>query len=118
LPTRSVVLDPQAIAMLHDLVGPDPEAMAEIVGAFLEDAPDRIAEIRAGLASGDVEVVRRAAHTLKANGLTFGAEAFASACAELEQRSKLGELDGATVLAREIERTWLEARPAIEALGA
>ena len=92
--------------------------MAEIVEAFLEDAPDRLAEIRAGLASGDLELVRRAAHTLKANGLTFGAQAFASACAELERTAKLGALDGATMLAGEIERTWSEARPAIETLGA
>ena len=65
-----------------------------------------------------LDLVRRAAHTLKANGLTFGAQAFAAACAELEQASRLGTLDGATVLAGEIERTWSEARPAIEALRA
>ena len=118
MPTRVVVLDPHAIAALSDLVGSDPEAITEIVDAFLEDAPDRLAEIRTGLASGDADLVRRAAHTLKANGLTFGAQAFAAACAELEQVSRLGTLDGATVLAGEIERTWSEARPAIETLGA
>ena len=72
MPTRVVVLDPHAIDVLSDLVGSDPEAITEIVEAFLEDAPDRLAEIRTGLASGDAELVRRAAHTLKANGLTFG----------------------------------------------
>ena len=35
-----------------------------------------------------LELVRRAAHTLKANGLTFGAQVFAAACAELEQRGE------------------------------
>ena len=80
MPTRGLALDPHALAALADLVGDDPEAITEIVEAFLEDAPDRLAEIRTGLAGDDLELVRRAAHTLKANGLTFGALEFATAC--------------------------------------
>ncbi len=79
MPTRGLALDPHALAALSDLVGDDPEAITEIVEAFLEDAPDRLAEIRTGLAGDDLELVRRAAHTLKANGLTFGAQEFATA---------------------------------------
>ena len=118
MPARGLALDPHALAALSDLVGDDPEAITEIVEAFLEDAPDRLAEIRTGLAADDLELVRRAAHTLKANGLTFGAQVFATACAELERTAKLGELGAATTLATEVERTWVEARPAIEALRA
>ena len=117
-PTRGVVLDQSAIAAFSELVGFDPEAIAQVVQAFLEDAPNRLAEIRNGLAGGDVELVRRAAHTLKTNGLTFGALSFAAACTELERTAKLGDLDAATTLAGEVERTWDNARPAIEALGA
>ena len=118
MPTRGLALDPHALAALADLVGDDPEAITEIVEAFLEDAPDRLAEIRTGLAGEDLELVRRAAHTLKANGLTFGALEFATASAELERTAKLGELGPATTLATEVERTWAAARPAIEALKA
>ena len=118
MPTRGLALDPHALAALADLVGDDPEAITEIVEAFLEDAPDRLVEIRTGLAGDDLELVRRAAHTLKANGLTFGALEFATASAELERTAKLGELGPATTLATEVERTWAEARPAIEALKA
>ena len=74
--------------------------------------------IEPSTASRDVELVRRAAHTLKTNGLTFGALSFAAACTELERTAKLGDLDAATSLAGEVERTWDNARPAIEALGA
>ena len=118
MPTRGVVLDPRALAALSDLVGGDPEAITEVVQAFLQDAPDRLAEIRTGLAGDDLELVRRAAHTLKTNGLTFGAQGFATACTELERTAKLGELDAATALAADVERAWDEARPAIETLGA
>ena len=51
MPARGLALDPHALAALADLVGDDPEAITEIVEAFLEDAPDRLAEIRTGLAS-------------------------------------------------------------------
>jgi HPt (histidine-containing phosphotransfer) domain-containing protein len=118
MPTSGIVLDPRALAALSDLVGDDPEAITEIVEAFLDDAPGRLAEIRTGLAGDDLELVRRAAHTLKANGLTFGAQMFATACAELERTAKLGEQGAATTLAGDVERSWDEARPAIAALGA
>ena len=66
----------------------------------------------------DLELVRRAAHTLKANGLTFGAQVFASRLCGARAHGEARELGAATTLATEVERTWVEARPAIEALRA
>ena len=43
----------------------------------MEEAPGILAELRAALAAGDTDGYRRAAHSLKANGNTFGALAFA-----------------------------------------
>ena len=103
---------------LLEMIGDDPELIEEIVGAFLEDVPDRLAEVAAGLAAGNAPLVRRAAHTLKANGLTFGALGFAEACRELEDAAGNGTLDGAAPIAAEVERTWTAVRPAIEALAA
>jgi len=76
-----------------------------------------MAEIRDGLADDDAEIVRRAAHTLKANGLTFGALAFADACRELEETARAGKLDAAVPIAAKIERSWAATRPAIEAMA-
>jgi HPt (histidine-containing phosphotransfer) domain-containing protein len=112
------VLDPQAVETLKELIGEDPEIIRDIVDAFLEDVPDRLAEITRGLADGDAELVRRAAHTLKGNCLTFGAFAFADACRELEETAKDGGLDAAGPMVAEIEGTWAAARPAIAALAA
>ncbi|HEY0518636.1 MAG TPA: Hpt domain-containing protein [Ilumatobacteraceae bacterium] len=62
------------------------EFAAELVGAFLEDAPVMLAQLRASLGAGDADGYRRAAHSLKANGKTFGAMEFAS-MAEATERS-------------------------------
>ena len=115
--TRAAALDPIAVDSLLEMIGNDPEMVREIVDAFLEDAPDRLAEIATGLAEGDATVVRRAAHTLKANGLTFGALGFAEACRELEDAAGSGTLNGAAPMAAEVERSWSAVRPAIEALA-
>ena len=111
-------LDQGAVGTLMELIGDDPEMVRDIVGAILEDAPERLAEIASGLADGDARLVRRAAHTLKANGLTFGALAFAEACRELEEAARGDFLDAAAPIAAEIERSWSAVRPAIEALAA
>ena len=110
-------LDRAAVRTLLEMIGDDPAMVTEVVDAFLDDAPDRLAEIATGLADGDGALVRRAAHTLKANGLTFGALTFAEACRELEDAARADQLGVAAPLAAEIERSWSAVRPAIEALA-
>jgi HPt (histidine-containing phosphotransfer) domain-containing protein len=112
------VLDPEAVETLMEMIGDDQGMVREIIDAFLEDAPDRLAEIAGGLADSDAGLVRRAAHTLKANALTFGALTFADACRELEEAAKADALEAAAPIAAEIERSWSAIRPAIEALAA
>jgi HPt (histidine-containing phosphotransfer) domain-containing protein len=45
----------------------------ELVDTFLAEAPSMLADLRESLASGEAERFRRAAHSLKSNGNTFGA---------------------------------------------
>lgn len=110
-------LDPAALETLSELVGGDREMMRDIVGAFLEDAPGRLTDIADGLANDDAELVRRAAHTLKGNALTFGALDLADSCKRLEGAAKDGELSGAAPIMAEIERTWAATRPVLESLA-
>jgi HPt (histidine-containing phosphotransfer) domain-containing protein len=114
----AAVLDPAAIRSLGDLTGDDQSLIAELVGAFLEDAPERLAEIRTGLGASDEALVGRAAHTLKANALTFGALDFAAACRDLEETARAGGgLDEGEELATLIEAEWVRARPSIADLA-
>ena len=115
---RTAALDPAAVGSLLEMIGDDREMVKEIVDAFLEDAPDRLAEIRAGLTEENAALVRRAAHTLKANGLTFGALTLAEACRALEEAAGNDTLGIAAPIAADVERSWSAVRPAIEALAA
>jgi HPt (histidine-containing phosphotransfer) domain-containing protein len=74
------------------------EFVTELVDTFIEEAPAMLAELRIARAKGDVERFRRAAHSLKSNGRTFGAV-------------KL------TTLAREFELNGLDADPTRDAAG-
>lgn len=117
-PAGVALLDADSLAALSDLIGEDHDALRDIVGAFLEDAPAQIAELRSGLECEDDQLVRRVAHTLKGNASTFGALDLAHACRELEEAAKSGPLNSAAMLTAEIEARWCAARPAIEALTA
>jgi HPt (histidine-containing phosphotransfer) domain-containing protein len=56
----------------------------ELVDTFLTEAPVMIAELHRAFAAGDAETFRRMAHSLKSNGNTFGACAFAAMARGLE----------------------------------
>ncbi len=107
-----VSLDDGALTSLRDLGGD--EFLGEVIDAFLADAPELVATLRRSLDSRNDEELRRAAHTLKSNGATLGAEGFAELCRTLEQRAKAGELDGASELVDRIEQAY---RPLEEALA-
>ena len=109
-------LDSELLGALNHLVGDDAETLRNVVQAFVEDGPDRLREIRKGIDERDPGLVRRAAHTLKSNGLTFGAVDLAGACRELEDAAREGALDDET-LATRVEVEWHRALPAIQELA-
>jgi HPt (histidine-containing phosphotransfer) domain-containing protein len=85
------------------------EFVGELVDTFLEEAPKMLAELRAALAAGDADAFRRAAHSLKSNALTFGAQALAAKARELETTARevvaAGDVKAVDALADEIRRT-------------
>src|SRR5689334_21128230 len=60
------------------------EFALELIDTFLQEAPVMLADLRRAMAEGDAEKFRRAAHSLKSNGNTFGAPSFAAMARELE----------------------------------
>ena len=48
--------------------------LAELLDTFVEDAQELVATLRRALAEKDVDAFRRAAHSLKSNGESFGAD--------------------------------------------
>jgi PAS domain S-box-containing protein len=107
-------LEPAALQNLRDLGGA--EFLAEVVDVFLADAPALIASLRNSLQRGDAEELRRAAHTLKSNGSTLGAAAFAELCRTVEQRAKAGLLDGVSQLVGQVEQEYRTLQEALASL--
>ena len=101
---REIGLEAAALQNLRDLGGV--EFLAEVVDVFLADAPALITSLRSSLERQDTEELRRAAHTLKSNGSTLGATAFAELCRTVEQHAKDGRLDGVSQLVDRIEQEY------------
>ncbi len=70
------------------------EFINELIDTFLDDAPRLYAELKSGLAEGNADSFRRAAHSLKSNAATFGAGRLAELAKDLEgigRENRLGE---------------------------
>jgi PAS domain S-box-containing protein len=81
---------------LRDITADDPEAMAELLDAYLGQTPGQLDELRQALNHGDVPGIKRAAHTLKAPakmlGLDQAAEWFSQAQELAAAEAPLDEL--------------------------
>ena len=69
---------------LQDTAGAD--FVVELAETFFEEAPLMLAELRDARAAADGERFRRAAHSLKSNGNTFGAATLGQLARVLEQK--------------------------------
>jgi HPt (histidine-containing phosphotransfer) domain-containing protein len=79
-------IDAATFRELQQAAGED--FVAELVATYLEEAPKMLASLRSALAAGDVDAFRRAAHSLKSNSLTFGAQGLAGLARTLETTAK------------------------------
>ena len=97
------VVDPAVYAELQDTAGA--EFVVKLVDTFLEEGPGMVAELRSARADGHAERFRRAAHSLKSNGNTFGAKKLAALARDLELKGLDAEpiRDAAALAALEAE---------------
>lgn len=71
-------------AAVLDNLGGDESLLAEIGGIFIAEWPGNLARLRAALAAGDAEGLRRAAHSVKGSVANFSADHAVQAARELE----------------------------------
>jgi PAS domain S-box-containing protein len=109
-----ISLEAAALQNLRDLGGV--EFLAEVVDVFLAHAPALITSLRSSLERQDTDELRRAAHTLKSNGSTLGAAAFAELCRTVEKHAKDGHLDGVSQLVDRIEQEYRTLQEALASL--
>ena len=88
------------------------EFVTELVATFREEAPGMLAELRSAHAAGAAERFRRAAHSLKSNGNTFGALRLGALARDLE----LGAMPVDTALLDALDAEYARAAAALQAL--
>jgi HPt (histidine-containing phosphotransfer) domain-containing protein len=108
---------PVDLAQLEAAVD-DPAFVRELISTFLKDAPGLVGSLRSSLEQHDLEELRRAAHTLKSNGTTFGANTLAVLSEELERSAQTGALSDAAELVSRTEKEYARVEGALEALAA
>lgn len=105
------VIDPEALENLRAL-NPDDndEFLREIAGIFLEDTPQRIAELDQSLAAGDVAKFTRAAHSIKGSSSNLGAMTLRAAAEKLEHLAKTSGLYGVAPLIASVKEEFVRTQ--------
>jgi PAS domain S-box-containing protein len=113
-PAIAGVLHPPALERLVETIGDDRGLLTALIDTFLSDAPRLVEAARRGLDHGQTDEVRRAAHTLKSNGATFGASSLSELSRQLEALARSGILEGADELIARIDAEYERVRIALE----
>jgi CheY-like chemotaxis protein len=90
------------------------EVASELIGLFLEDTPNLLADLREAVAQGDAEGLEQAAHTLKSSSATLGAMTLSALCQELEVMGRAGTLEGAGEKVAQVEVEYERVKAALE----
>jgi PAS domain S-box-containing protein len=109
-------LDTRALERLVKITGDAAGLLAGLIDTFLEDVPRLLGDAKRGLRQEQAEEVRRAAHTLKSTGATFGATRLSDMSRSLEALASTGSLAGAANLSPRMEAEYQEVREALAAV--
>ena len=114
LPEEQPILDGNSLRRLREAMGED--FLFELIETYLADSEVLVEEMRRAVPSGDVEALRRAAHTLKSNSATFGALGLAAMCKYLEEHGLSEAADETGERVAQIEAEHEKVRTALKAL--
>jgi PAS domain S-box-containing protein len=95
-------LDQAALDNLRALDA-DGSVLNQIIGIFLEDAPQQVAGLRQALGAQNLVELGRVAHSMKSASFNVGAQVLGEACQRLEHHCKNGEIVHADELVTHIE---------------
>lgn len=90
--TRKVAyVNEEVLAALTEDLG-DETIVFSLIATFLQELPERVRSLAAGASSNDVELVRRASHTLKSTSAMLGAEELATLARMVEETARAGTI--------------------------
>ncbi len=91
------------------------DTVLELVHLFLTDTTERLAGLENACKDGDLEQVRRLAHTIKGSCSQMGEASMAALSKDLEEQAKGGSLGGSVGTLAAITRQFEATRQAIRA---
>jgi PAS domain S-box-containing protein len=114
---RSAAIDTEVIEELRQADGQGGGGfLGALIDKFLlDEAPRRLASVKAAIAESDPQALSKAAHALKGSSAILGARAMASLCVALENRGRSGAVGGSSVLLSRLEDEFERVRRALEA---
>lgn len=111
------VLDTEVVEELLALTGDDdPELLLDLIQMFLEDAPTKVNAILNGLATGNLEELTQAAHSLKGSAGNLGAHLVQHDCDGLQNAGRANDEDIVRELVPNLELHFADALKALETL--
>ncbi|MGD8977771.1 MAG: Hpt domain-containing protein [Gammaproteobacteria bacterium] len=110
------MLDQTALDNIRALQRPgQPDLLTRIIETYSRNAEALVSGLHRALQDGDIELVRRNAHTLKSAAANLGATALSELCRQLEECARSGDIDSGADL---FERLHEEHERALAALAA
>ena len=111
---NNTAIDQNVFDELFANTGGDPAFLDELIDTYRADSLTLLEQMRAALATNDVEEFRRAAHSLKSNSANLGATTLSGLAKELEMIARAGTLDGAAERLPQVQAETEQARAALE----
>jgi HPt (histidine-containing phosphotransfer) domain-containing protein len=97
-------------------VGGKADLLREALGAFLAQLPQTIEGGRAGLATGDGESLRKAAHRLRGSAMQFALPELVASTSETESLARAGDFPAAAAAWERLEILLNRLAPALRLL--
>lgn len=110
-PASYNVVDLAVLARVREMMGEGGETMMRnLTELFLNNSLLLLDQLRAALAAGDAETVRRTAHTFGSPAAQMGAMHLATLCRSLEAKGRQGDLSDGPALLDAINTEYIHVR--------
>jgi len=90
--------------------------LADMLDTFFQYAPELIVDLKRAISSNDPRMFMFAAHKLKSNVKTFGAQTLAEIACEMESMGMQGTLDGAAEMVTSCETEYKKLNTNLQTL--
>jgi CheY-like chemotaxis protein len=111
------VLNLDALRDLREAIGEDdPAFLDSLVGEYFGDAQTLVDDLGYAFETGELDLARRVAHTLKSSSAMMGARHLSEVCARVEHLLREGDAPGARAAGAAVPARFAESHRALDVL--